>query len=298
MTDALAASYAFCDAISRREAKNFYYSFRLLPADRRRSMCALYAFMRRTDDLADEPGEIPVKAESLRSWRADLDASLHCRPSSWPGLPAMADTVARHVIAPKHLHEVIDGVEMDLTPVTYETFDDLYAYCYRVASAVGLCCLSIWGYRSDDGRAEAMGEACGLALQLTNILRDVAEDARNGRVYLPQEELRRFGVTTADLLADAPSDSARALFRFQADRAADYYRKASPLASLVDPIGRPVLGTITGIYRGLLDEIVRRDYDVLSGRVALSSWKKGIIAISALPSRFGRTAPGLAEPTP
>jgi len=297
LTDPLLLSYAFCDELSRREAKNFYYSFRLLPRDRRRSMCALYAFMRQTDDLADEPGEPSVKAESLRTWRADLDAALAHKESHWPGLLAMADTVARHEIPARYLHEVIDGVEMDLTPKVYSTFDDLYAYCYRVASAVGLCCLSIWGYESQNGRAEAMGEACGIALQLTNIVRDVGEDARNGRVYLPQDDLTRFGVEVEDLLASTPSKAARELFKFQVDRAYRYYEKASPLNGLVAPVGRPVLGAITGVYRGLLDEIVKRDYNVLTSRVSLPAWKKAIIAVSALPSRFARAAPGLSEPT-
>jgi phytoene synthase len=287
MDAALARSYAFCDDLSRREAKNFYWSFRLLPTERRLSMSALYAFMRHTDDLADEPGDPAVKAGSLRAWRSDLDAALGGRPDTWPGLPALADTVARRGVPARHLHEVIDGVEMDLTPRVYATFDDLYAYCYRVASAVGLCCLAIWGYASDGGRAEAMAEACGVALQLTNILRDVGEDARNGRIYLPQDELARFGVDPEDLKASSPSEPLRALFESQARRAYSYYDTAAPLTGLVAPIGRPVLGAISGIYRALLDEIVRRDYHVLAGRVRIPGWKKAAIALGALPSRFG-----------
>ncbi len=284
----LAASYAFCDKLSRREAKNFYYSFRLLPADRRRSMCALYAFMRHTDDLADEPGDPTAKVEALKAWRRALDG----HPDPWPGLPALADTRARHDIPAQSLHDVIDGVEMDLTPRVYPTFDDLYTYCYRVASAVGLCCLSIWGYRSDGGRAEAMAEACGVALQLTNILRDVGEDARNGRVYLPQDELAEAGVSLDDLKDDRPNDAARALFRRQADRAYAYYKTSAPLATLVEPVGRPVLGAIVGIYWALLDEIVRRDFDVLTTRISLPGWQKVAIALAAFPSRF---APSLTR---
>jgi phytoene synthase len=290
----LDASYGFCDDLSRREAKNFYWSFRLLPADRRRSMSALYAFMRHTDDLADEPGDPSAKAEALRRWRIDLDDSLAGRAEAWPGLPALADTVARHGVEPKYLHAVIDGVEMDVTPRAYSTFDELYAYCYRVASAVGLCCLSIWGYRSEGGKAEALAEACGVALQLTNILRDVGEDARNGRVYLPADELARFDVGPDDLRAAAPTRGARALFESQARRAYSYYEKAAPLAALVAPIGRPALGAIAGIYRALLDEIVRRDYNVLDRRVRLPAWKKAAITVGALPSRFGRGGTGFA----
>ncbi len=173
----LRASDEFCRRLSRREARNFYYSFLVLPPERRRSMCALYAFMRHTDDLADEPGEVADKRAALETWRADLDRALEGQPDAWPGLPALAHAVHRHGIPPKYLHEVIDGVAMDLEPRPFPTFEDLYAYCYRVASAVGLCCLHIWGYRSEGGRAESLAESCGIALQLTNILRDVREDA-------------------------------------------------------------------------------------------------------------------------
>ena len=274
MNDAgLARSYAFCDDLARREAKNFYYSFRLLPTDRRLAMSALYAFMRTTDDLADESGEVGVKAEHLARRRSDLDRAIRGDAVEWPGFAALADTIERRRIPVKHLHEVIDGVEMDLTRHSYATFDDLYGYCYRVASAVGLCCLSIWGYDSSGGKAEAMAESCGIALQLTNILRDVAEDAKNGRIYIPQEDMKTFGVDAKDLLDPRPSDAVRSLVRFQAKRAYAYYEQAAPLASLVAPIGRPVLGAIAGIYRALLDEIVKREGEILARRISLPKWK-------------------------
>ncbi|HEX8203272.1 MAG TPA: phytoene/squalene synthase family protein, partial [Isosphaeraceae bacterium] len=219
MNAGLRSSYQFCGDVARRQARNFYYSFLLLPADRRRAMCALYAFLRHTDDLADEPGPVAAKRRALDAWRSELDAALGGAGASWPGLPALADTVARHGVPARHLHEVLDGVAMDLEPVAYPTFADLYAYCYRVASAVGLCCIRIWGYRSEGGRAEALAEACGVALQLTNILRDVREDARLGRIYLPREDLDRFGVAAADLDAPRPSDAVRALLAFQGQRA-------------------------------------------------------------------------------
>src|SRR3954454_5160712 len=161
MDDALKASYRFCADLSRREARNFYWSFLLLPPGRRRSMCALYAFLRRTDDLADGPGPPYLKRAMLDGWRGDLDAVLDGGAATWPGLPALADTVRRHAIPRRHLHEVIDGVMLDLHPRHYATFEDLYGYCYLVASAVGLSCLHIWGYESDGGRAEALAEACG-----------------------------------------------------------------------------------------------------------------------------------------
>lgn len=296
MNETLGPSYRFCGALARREARNFYYSFLLLPRPLRRSMCALYAFLRHTDDLADEPAPLAKKREALEDWRHSLDVALTTGLTfSWPGLPALVDTVDRHAIPRRYLEEVIDGVEMDLDPRPFATFDELHGYCYRVASAVGLCCIHVWGYRSEAGRAEELAGACGVALQLTNILRDVREDAARGRVYLPREDLERFGVAVEDLTADRPSDRLRALLAFEADRAGRFYDRAEPLVGLVEPVGRPVLRTIVGIYRGLLEEIVRRNYDVLSGRVALSPWRKAAIAVRSLASRFDRPEPSRAE---
>ena len=292
MTPILAESYRFCGALSRREAKNFYYSFLLLPPRLRRSMCALYAFLRHTDDLADEPGPVDVKRAALRDWRGDLDRTLGGAPGAWPGLPALADAAMRHGIASEHLHAVIDGVEMDLEPRPFATFEELRGYCNRVASAVGLCCIQIWGYRSEGGRAERLAEACGIALQLTNILRDVRQDAEGGRIYLPQDDLTRFGVSIDDLRRASPSPRLRELFAFEGGRAYDYYREAGPLVRLVSPVGRPVLSAIVGIYRALLDEIARRDYDVLGGRVALPAWRKVWIAAGALGGRLNGPGPG------
>jgi phytoene synthase len=291
MTADLAESYRFCNDLSRREAKNFYYSFLLLPPRLRRSMCALYAFLRHTDDLADEPGTVDAKRSNLLTWRGDLDRALGGDPIAWPGLPALADAVERHAIPPKFLHAVIDGVEMDLEPRPFPTFQDLHGYCYRVASAVGLCCIHLWGYRSEGGRAEKLAESCGIALQLTNILRDVREDAQLGRIYLPMEDLERFGVSPEELKAPAPSDRLRQLLAFQGRRAYDYYGEASPLIRLVAPVGRPVLAAIVNIYRALLDEIARRDYDVLAGRVALPAWRKAAITAGALTGRLARPVP-------
>jgi phytoene synthase len=282
MTSALLASYRFCDELARREARNFYYSFLLLPPAKRRSMSALYAFLRHTDDLADEPGSPEAKRAGLVRWKTELARALEGETVDWPGFPALADTVRLHAIPGKHLGDVIAGVSMDVEPKPFSTFAELYNYCYHVASAVGLSCLHIWGYRSDGGRAESLAEACGVALQLTNILRDVREDAGAGRVYLPAEDLDRFGVIQADLMAPRLSESVRRLFEFEGQRAYSFYAQASPLARLVAPVGRPVLRAIVGIYRALLDEIVRRDYDVLAGRVTLPAWRKTAITLRAL----------------
>jgi 15-cis-phytoene synthase len=175
---------------------------------------------------------------------------------------------------------------MDVVPRRYANFDELTDYCYHVASVVGLCCLHIWGYRSDGGKAERLAESCGIALQLTNILRDIREDARTGRIYLPEDELARFSVDPQELDADQPSEGLRQLLAFEARRAYGYYGQVQELVPLVDPVGRPVLLTIVGMYRALLDEIARRDYDVLTMRVSIPSWRKVAIALQALSQRF------------
>lgn len=288
----LAASYGFCREVSRREAKNFYHSFRLLPPDRQKSMCALYAYLRRTDDIADAPGEVGDRADALARWREDLEHALAGHPSDgWPGWPALTDAVARHAIPPAYLTEVIDGVAMDLEPQPFATFAELEAYCYRVASVVGLSCLHIWGYRSAGGKAERLAEACGVALQLTNIIRDVREDATSGRIYLPTEDLVRFGVDPRELTAPVASRRVRALLEFEGYRAAEYYAKAARLTPLVAPAGRPALLAIVGVYHRLLGEIVRRDYDVFTERISLSALRKIWITVRSLRGRFSPSLP-------
>ncbi|MDG3005199.1 phytoene/squalene synthase family protein [Paludisphaera mucosa] len=282
----LAESHRFCGEVARREARNFYHAFRLLPPDRRRAMCALYAFMRHSDDLADDEAPAADKVRALASWRRDLDDALAGKPSTWPGLVALADTVRVAAIPPTLLHEVIDGVEMDLSPRRFADFDELADYCRHVASAVGLCCIHIWGYESEHGRAERLADRCGLALQITNILRDVREDAENGRVYFPADDLARHGVADRDLLAAKTGPALRRLLEDYAARAYGFYDEAAGLVPLVAPVGRPVLLTIVGIYRALLDEIVRRDYDVLAGRTSVPRWRKVAIALRSLPSRY------------
>ncbi len=296
MKSTIAASYRFCGKLARREARNFHLAFCLLPRARRQSMYALYAFMRHSDDLADGSGSAGEKREALRQWRFELDSALAAEPVSWPGLLALADTVCRFNIPPSLLYEVIEGVSMDVQPRTFASFDELADYCYHVASVVGICCIHIWGYRTDDGRAERLAEACGIALQLTNIVRDVREDACNGRVYVPQDEMVRFGVDRRELEGRRLSRGLHDLLAFQAQRAMAYYEQGMDLVPLIDPVGRPVLLTIVGIYRALLDEIARRNYNVMSTRVAVPAWRKAAIAFRALPQRFVRQ-PVVQSPT-
>jgi phytoene synthase len=265
-------SYRECCAIARRTAKNFYYSFLVLPREKRAAMCAIYAFMRRSDDLADSAANPAVATQSLHHWRATVTEALRGQNSPDPILPALADTVRRYRIEPHLFHDLLDGAEMDQTKMRYETFGELYKYCYRVASVVGLIVLPIFGYRDDAAKEPA--EACGIAFQLTNILRDVKEDAAMGRIYLPGEDLRRFGVEEADILAGHTTPQFLALMNFQAARAREYYAKARPLTGLIEADSRRALTVMIGIYRGLLDKIERSNFDVFQQRIRLSALEK------------------------
>jgi phytoene synthase len=275
MSATLSASYEDCRRLARRSAKNFYYSFMLLPHDKRRAMCALYAFSRRTDDLGDSGQPVEARRTALADWRRSLDRGLNGIYDS-PVFPALADTVDRYRLPPDYLHALIDGVEMDLDRSRYETFDDLRDYCYKVASVVGLCCIRIWGFT--DERAAEPAIKCGIALQLTNILRDLKEDAAADRIYLPQDDLRRFDYTCDDLRRGLVDERFRALMRFQVERAEGFYDQAAELDRWLSPDGRTAFGTMTGIYRGLLDEIKRLDGDVFRHRVRLTTWHKLRIA--------------------
>lgn len=271
MSNDLPASYTHCQRIARRSASSFYYSFLLLPKHKRLAMCALYAFLRRTDDLGDSSDSVAERRRALENWRQSLVDSQRGDYDD-PLLPALADTLKTFEVPLAHLHAVIDGVEMDLEPLVYETFEQLQTYCDRVASSVGLACLRIWGCRSE--QAEQPARQCGVAFQMTNILRDLKEDAARNRVYLPQEDLRRFDYTIADLRAGARDERFRQLMRFQIDRTEKLYTEAAELERWLEPDGQRVFGSMVAVYRALLGEIKRLDGDVLSTRVRLSRWRK------------------------
>jgi phytoene synthase len=287
MHSSLARSYGYCESLARREAGNFYHGFRVLPRGQRLAMCALYAFMRIADDRSDEAGSIEEKRRRLADWRHGLNEAMAGRHSHRLH-EALHDTIRTYAIPAEYLHDVLDGVEMDLEPVAYETFAELQLYCYRVASAVGLACIHIWGFA--DARAERFAESAGIAFQLTNILRDLREDAARDRVYLPREDLERFGYNAAGFSACIRDDRFRALMRFEIDRARGFYDAARPLVPLLSPPGRAVFLVMARTYRGLLDAIERRDYDVFSSRVRVSSWRKLMFALRALPVRWGLLA--------
>jgi phytoene synthase len=278
----LEESYLHCERVARERAKNFYHSFRILPREKRRAMCAVYAFMRECDDLSDEPREGGVQASkaALNEWRHDLALALDGGAPSHPLWPAFAHTAKSFAIPPHIFHEMIDGVSSDLDPRRIETFDDLYRYCYLVASVAGLATIHIFGFHHPD--APALAEKCGIAFQLTNIIRDVAEDARNARVYLPASDMNRFGDTEADLLASRVSDPLRALLEFEARRAENYFAESRPLIAMVSQDSRGALWALIEIYRRLLQRIRAREFEVLSQRVRLSGVEKGLLAARAL----------------
>lgn len=281
MSVSLLESSSWCQRLSRRTAGNFYFSFLTLPAERFRDMCALYAFMRVSDDLGDDTA-LPVaeRAERLHCWRDELQRALAGRAVEHPVFPALVQMVERHHVPHRYLFDVLAGVESDLQPAGFETFEQLLDYCYHVAGAVGLCCIHVWGFR--DERALELAVDCGRAFQLTNILRDLGEDAAMGRVYLPREDLRRFGYTESDLVAHRLDDRFHQLMRFEVERVKGYYRRAEELLDLLTPAGRAIYAAMLRIYGGLLTEIERRRYDVYSRRVRLSKWRKLAIASAAI----------------
>jgi 15-cis-phytoene synthase len=273
MTTSLAASYEYCRQLTRRTAHNFGWAFLTLPHDRRAAMNALYAFMRIADDCSDDTTlTLDERRTALTAWSTSFTEALAGAMPTHPALPAVIDTVQRYNIPPQYFQDVLTGVARDMEPVTIATFVELENYCYHVAGAVGLCCLSIWGIR--DPAAIPHGIECGLAFQLTNILRDIGEDRDLGRVYLPAEDLSRFDLKIEELGTVAAQDRYRALMQFEVQRARDYYDRSEVLYGLIEPVGRPILRVMRDIYRGLLDEIERRDYDVFSQRVSLPKWKK------------------------
>src|SRR4051812_1227812 len=250
MTEDLARSHEYCRRVARSRAKNFYYSFLLLTAQQRRAMCAIYAFMRYCDDLSDEPG---ANRAAMDRWRTEMEDALEGRLGKHPVWPAFHYTVRRFGIPHQYFRDMVDGVASDLEPRRIETFDELYHYCYQVASVVGLTIIHIFGF--DTRSALPLAEKCGVAFQLTNILRDIREDAALGRIYLPAEDLRRFGVTEDDLRDGNRSERFVQLMRFEAARARSYYTESAPLLDLIHPRSRSSLWALISIYSRLLQRI-------------------------------------------
>ncbi|HIN22954.1 MAG TPA: squalene synthase HpnD [Dehalococcoidia bacterium] len=272
----LESAYEACRTITRREAKNFYYAFLTLPAAKRRAIYAAYAFCRHCDDSVDEETSTDAKLKALSDIQANLDSTYSGNASS-PVYVALADVARNYDIPQDYFQEIILGVERDLVKDRFQNFDELKEYCYRVASVVGLICLQIFGYEDDDAKGYAVD--LGLAMQLTNIIRDVREDFDMGRVYLPQDEMVRFGYSEDDLRNGVRNEAFLELMRFQSQRAREYFDRGFKLLPYLSRRSRACPAVLGALYSKVLDRIEASDYDILETRVSLSKAEKiGITA--------------------
>ena len=293
----LDTAYGICRHVARTAAKNFYYGFMVLPRRKRNALSAVYAFMRHADDICDDPGmTIPERRVKLHDWLEGYHKVAEGEPTDDPVFLALRDSQHQFGIPIELLDMLVRGTGMDLQEpataptrattaragdpgqpsaqpvVAYQSFSELYDYCYHVASVVGLVCIRIFGYR--DRAAEPLAEHVGIAFQLTNILRDIKEDAQMGRIYLPQEDLARHGITAEELARGAELERLRPLLQMEARRARDYYAAAEQLLPLIDDDAQPALWVLVEIYRRLLERIEQRNYDVYSERIRLSVAEK------------------------
>ncbi len=279
----LADAYETCRLLTRKEARNFYFAFLTLPAERRRAIYVAYAFCRYCDDSVDEEGTTDEKLARISRLRHMLTETYDGRAGG-PVFIGLADVAHRYGIPQEYFEEVLNGVESDLIKTRYADFDELRAYCYQVASVVGLICIHIFGYQGGEvARRHAID--LGLAMQLTNICRDVREDWELGRIYLPQDEMHRYGVTEEDLAAGEVTDSFAELLQFQIDRAREYFASGRLLLSHLPRRSRACPAALGFIYGGVLNKIERSGYDVFGGRIGLSN--SGKLALMAKAWLFG-----------
>jgi phytoene synthase len=276
MRNGLDSAYDYCQEVTRREAKNFYYGFMLLPNGQRRAIYSAYAFARQCDDIADAGLPVAEATAQLSAHRTSLGDCLSGRPAS-PVFEALHHTIERYRIPHEYFFDLISGVESDLTRTRYKSFEELKDYCYHVASVVGLICLEIFGY---SGGQTARGHAIelGIALQLTNILRDIREDGERGRVYLPLDELDWFGYSEEELLAGRVTPNFHRLIAFQVDRARQYYSQSRRLLEYLPRRARACVGVMAGIYSTILDDIERDPGVVFERRVSLGTGQKLALA--------------------
>jgi 15-cis-phytoene synthase len=281
----LEASRNYCRRVAREQARNFYHGMKLVPEPKKSAMYALYAWMRQADDLADEPGELTAKQRALEEFRRETHLAIAPTSQERPQLPAgiiwpaFRQMAMTHAVPAAYFDAMIDGQLLDQSKTRYRTFEELYDYCYNVASVVGLSCVQIWG-SDGDAQTRKLAEWRGIAFQLTNILRDVLEDAQRGRVYLPAEDFDLFELNPSMFTLGKPEQIAPGLEKV-AQRAHEYYEKSAALDARVHRDGRPCLWAMTQIYRGLLDKIRRDPPIVLRQRVRLSPLRKAWIALGA-----------------
>jgi phytoene synthase len=272
-------AYRSCVRTTRQAAANFYYGISLLPRPKRWAMSAVYAFSRRVDDIGDGLLDDATKLTALAAERERLGLLGSGKVDAGdPVLIALADAHPRFELPLDALASLIDGVELDVRGTTYETFDELVVYCRHVAGSIGRLCLAIFG-AGDRERAIPLADDLGVAMQLTNILRDVREDGESGRVYLPAEDLRRFGIEDP---ATAPPDALAAMIRFEASRNREWFTRGLALADLLDSRSSSCLLAMTGIYRGILERIERQPADVLQRRISVPAWEKAWLAARSL----------------
>ena len=272
----LAGAYRHCERVTRRRAANFFYGIRLLPPDKRRAMCAAYAFAREADDIGDGDMSAEEKIAALDELQGRLHGANGTPPA--PMIMALRHAIERFQLPVAALDDLIAGVRMDVYPTHYESFDDLVLYCRRVAGSIGRLCLAIFG-SSDAARAQLLADDLGVAMQLTNILRDVREDFQNGRVYLPREDLARFG---CDDFPEGSREAMGALIAFEAGRAREWFDSGLGLVPLLDTRSASCVLAMTGIYRRLLQRIDESPQAVLQGRLSLPGWEKAWVAARSL----------------
>jgi phytoene synthase len=279
----LADSRAFCEQLTRTQARNFYYGLKLLPEPKRSDMFALYAYMRLIDDIADEEDgrDAAQRSEDLEAWgvvtRAVLNGDTHFAAEAGHEIwPAFADMAARNRLPADLFDDVIAGQLQDLHPTAFETFAQLHEYCYRVAGTVGLASIYVWGFDGGDATRQLAIDR-GVAFQLTNILRDLREDAARGRIYLPLEDLRAHGVCESDIRSARCTDAFLKLMQQQIDRAESYYERSSELEFHIASDSRPTLAAMTQIYHRLLRKLAQEPQRVLRERVSLSIFTKLMI---------------------
>lgn len=273
----VALAYQHCRALTKDRARNFYYAFVSLPAQKRLAVYAVYAFCRACDDYADDPEETKAKLTALESHRASLRACFEGNPVG-PVFTALLDAARRYHIPQELFEEIITGVQMDLIHRRYATFGDLYKYCYQVASVIGLITIEIFGYKGEQAKAHAID--LGLAMQLVNILRDVKEDAGRDRIYLPREDLQRFGLADQDVLDSRVDHRFVELMRFEAARARAYFRQGARLIPMVSPEARACPATLSALYSRLLRRMEINNWEVFSQRVSLPTIEKVWLATS------------------
>ena len=290
MATELELAYAHCRRITKENARNFYYTFRPMPADKRRAMYAVYAYCRLCDDIAD--GELPVE-EKYHGFE-EVRRNLRLQEPTGEDAPmyrALHDTARRFEIPYRHFEEILQGVEMDMVKSRFASFDELREYCYKVASVVGLVCIRIFGY--EDPKAKEYAVDMGIAMQLTNILRDVKEDVERGRIYIPLDEMSRFEYTEAELERGALTDGFKSLMAYQAARARRYYDSSRSLFPLISADARTCPRLMHATYSGILERIEHAGFDVFERRIGLSAGAKLLLltrlwAGSLMPTVFGR----------